>query len=503
MPFPTPRRIAEARAARRAPAPVQAIAAPDPSTIPNRSGFVAGIPPGGIDEQQGEFGKATGTDRGTLLQELWEAYLACPWAWACVNAIARTVTADGLTTDWDADTGEGEAEPEKPAEVVALERFFAFCNPDQDVKQLCRNVVADLQVFGDALLELVCIGEIPVAIYNLDVPTTYPRADEHGKVNGWKQVTEFGQEAEFEPDEVIHISLDSARPGVFGISPTHAAQTSIMTWMFVAACLKESARRGFPPNIHADHPAGTPDTEVTRWSDQYQTRNIGPQNVGTPITTKGGGKVTELQTAKITDLIAAKNQSRDEIVSDYGVPPAKVGIIEAGNLGGGTGTDQNKSYQLDLIWPISGLIAEKLQFRVAVKGFGVKGWHLRFGRTDYRDDQVIENIRDLRVRNATWTINRSRADAGEPGVEGGDVPVLVARQDVIAVSDIPAMSKATIAGKAGPARGGTPATGGLSGLASTGDSGGTAESAARLVAGFLAARKAAAAVTERGAEDDS
>lgn len=467
--------------------------------IPNRSGFVQGVPPGGLDELDQNVGAATASDRGTLLQELWEAYLTCPWAFACVTAIARTVTASGLVMDWDGDTGEGVKAPVKPAAVLAMERLLAFVNPTQDVRQLCRNIVCDLLVFGDAFVEVVWLGRLPVALYNLDCPTTTPVTDEHGGVSKYVQVTMFGQRAEFKPHQVIHISLDSARPSVYGVSPTHAAQTSIISWLFFAACGKEAARRGLPPNIHADLPGTMADTEVSRWQQQYVTRNIGPQNVGTPVTTKGGGLVKELQTAKITDILEAKKEARDEIVSTYGVPPAKVGIIESGNLGGGTGSDQDKTFLLDTVWPIGELICEKLQFHIAVHGFGVQGWHTAFNRTDYRDDKVIEDIRDQRIRNGTWTINRARADAGEPGVAGGDVPVIIARQDIVAVSDIPAMSKAAIAQRLGPVGAAEPGAlggatgrvtgGGLGKLGSLGKMNQPGETA-RVVTSYLAARRA-------------
>src|SRR6185437_13522101 len=200
-------------AEKKARAAVAAQAGPT-RAIPARTGFVPGIPQGGIDEHIQSVGASTGSDRGTRMEELYDCYIAVPWAWACVQAIARTITAGGLYTDWDADTGEGDEAPDKPPSVVALERFYAFCNPDQDIRQLLRNAIASLIVFGGALLEVVWDGPTPVALYNLDVPTTFPRADDHGQVTAWVQKTDTGQRAEFEPREVIHISLDSARPGV-------------------------------------------------------------------------------------------------------------------------------------------------------------------------------------------------------------------------------------------------------------------------------------------------
>jgi phage portal protein BeeE len=440
-----PWRVAERKRNAAPPTTPAPIPAGFAGKLPARSGFVLGVPPQGTDANDYTQGAATETDRATLLQELWEEYLRCPWSWACVNAIARTVTAGGLVQKWDSDTGEGDQkQPDKPAQVLAFERLLAFCNPEQDIRQLMRNVVADLQVFADAFIEVVWLGNLPVALYNQDCPTTFPVTNEHGDVSRYKQVTEYGQEAEFEPRQIIHISLGSARPSMLGVSPTHAAEESIVAWMYLHSCEKEAARRGLPPNVHADHPAGTPEPEVRKWQDQYQVSNIGPQNVGTPITTRGGGKVTELQSAKLTDILAAKKEARNEIISSYGVPPAKVGVIESGNLGGGTGSDQNKTYFIDLINPIAQLIAEKLQFALGVKAFGVTGWHVAFNGVDYRDDQTIENIRDMRLRNGAWTRNRYAADIGEPPVEGGNDPVLVARQDIVLWRDMADRSRAGV-----------------------------------------------------------
>lgn len=452
-----PWRVAEARRSRKtAPATTPATTPANSGTIPARSGFVQGVPPGGLNENQLAVGASTQTDRRTLLVELWEAYLSCPWAFAAVNAIARTVTAGGITMKWDGDTGEDAEQPPKPPGAEAFERLLAFCNPVSDIRQLMRNVVADLLVFGDAYLEISWLGKIPVAIWNLDCPTTSPRTDDHGNVTGWVQTTDFGQTAEFEPHEVIHISLDSARPGVFGVSPVHAAMIPIKTWLFAAACEKEMFRKGLPANVHMDFPAGKSEAEIQRWVEQYRSENLGPANIGTPLTSKGGAVAKELQTGKITDILQAKKDARDEVLSTIGTPPAKVGVIESGNLGGGTGTAQDVTYRLDTCAPIGWLITEKLQFALAVQAFGVEDWHAEFGTVDYRDEQDVEQIRDTRLRNGSWTLNRYRAEIGEPPVDGGDDAILVDRQNLVLWSQMAARSQAGIAAMAGKGGSGVP-----------------------------------------------
>lgn len=423
-----------------------------PGKVPERAGWVNDIPEGGLNEYQAGMGASTQTDRRSLLRELWEAYLSCPWAWACVTAVSRTITAGGLVMDWDNDEGEGDQEtPDKPAEVVAFENLIDFCNPRNDIRQLLRNVVADLEVFGDAFIEVVWWGSTPVALYNLDAPTTTPIADAHGTVSAYVQVTDSGQTAKFKPQEVIHISLDSARPGVFGVSPTQAALLPITAWLFAAAAGKEMFKKGLPPNVHADLSGSTSPAEMRKWDNQYRAGNLGVKNIGAPITTKGGGKVNELQSGKIADVIQGKNQSRDEIVSSYGVPPSKVGIIESGNLGGGTGTEQNRTYQIDTCDPIAQLILEKLQFHLVVQAFGITGWHVKFGEVDYRSEADVEGIRDQRLRNGSWTLNKYRASIGEPPVDGGDDAVLVDRQNLVLWRDMARMSEAQVASKGAPA----------------------------------------------------
>lgn len=422
--------------------------------LPSRSGFEFGVGPMGLDEHTQGIGSGVGTDRRSLLNQLYDAYLACPWSWACAQVIARTITAGGLVAGWDRDAGEGnEAAPEKPPELVACEQMLAYCNPSEDIRQILRGVVTDLLVFGDAYLEVVWLAGYPVALYSLDCPSMMPLADDHGVVTGYVQLTELGQRATFEPHEVIHIALDSPRSGVFGVSPTQALMLPITSWLFTAATVKEIFRKGNPPNLHADFPAGMRTADVERWVAQYAVRNIGPRNIGRPVVTIGGASVNELQQGKISEYLAALDQRRDEIVAGYGVPPRKVGVMEPGSLGGaGVEEGQDRTFHINTCQPLAETVLEKINYALLRRGFGVTGWRLRFDEVDWRDSKVVEDIRDQRLRNGSWSLNRYRAVIGEPPVDGGDDPVLVERQIVIRWSDVPALSAATVGSPgAGPA----------------------------------------------------
>jgi HK97 family phage portal protein len=423
-----------------------------PSATPQRSGFEYGIPTGGLTEYSQGMGAATQTDRKSELQALYDAYLACPWAWAAVNAIARTITAGGLVTDWDGDDGEGDQDvPDKPANVLALERLLSFTNPREDIRQLMRGVVTDLQVFGDAYIEVVWVGNQPVSLYSLDAPTMFPIADAHGTISKYVQLTDFGQRAEFEPRDVIHISMDAPRSGIFGVSPTSAAQIPITAWLYAAATGKEMFRKGLPPALHVDFPKALQPGEINRWTAQHMQRFVGPRNVGFPLVTTGGAQVHELQHGRIADVETYLDQKRDEILAVYGVPPAEAGVIEAGHLGGGTGESQKKTFRVNTCQPIAELILEKINYHIVRMGFGITGWHLKFNDIDFRDSKTIEDIRDQRVRSGQWTLNRARAEIGEPPVEGGDNAVMIDRTTFLIWKDMEQMSTATAASRAAPA----------------------------------------------------
>ena len=300
-------------------------------------------------------------------------------------------------------------------------------------------------MFGDAFIEIVWLAGIPVALYTLDCPSMTLIANEHGDITKYVQITEYGQRAEFEPRDIIHISLDSPRSGLFGVSPTQAALLPITAWLFAAATLKETFRKGHPVTLHVDMPQGMAPAEVNRWGAMYMQRNLGPRNIGTPVMTKGGATVHELAQARVDEFLHTLDQKRDEVIAVYGVPPAEAGIIESGHLGAGTGEAQRKSFLLNTCQPIAELLLEKIDYHLVRQGFGIVGWHLKFAEVDMRDSKTIEDIRDLRLRNGSWALNKYRTEIGEPPVDGGDQSVLVQRQTVVRWRDMDAYSKAEIA----------------------------------------------------------
>lgn len=374
--------------------------------------------------------------------------MTCTWVSASIDVTARTVTAGGLQVVSTQDIPEGET-PADPPEVTRLKRLLRFVNPREDMVQLLRNVVTDLLLFGDAYVEIVTLLGEPVALYGLDATTMTVVSDQHGEVTGYVQSVDGVRSANFKPDQVIHISLDAPRGGLYGVGPAQKALLPATAWLFTMATIKECFRRGDPPRVHVDL-AHYSDTDVQRWREQYQVYNLGPKAVGTPVITTGGGHVGVLDPRKVTDYLDAARQLRDEIIAEFGVPPSKVGVIETGNLGGGTGEAQDKTFRVNTIIPISNLVLEKFNFHLVQVGFGIEDYQLQIPEIDMRDSKTVEEIRDLRLRNGSYTLNRYRDEIGEPPVAGGDDAVIQDRQGITTWQDVETMSKAMIAYRTAP-----------------------------------------------------
>jgi HK97 family phage portal protein len=417
-----------------------------PRKSPQRSGYGTGIPIGGATEVNPGQNVTAGTlDRPTFMQQLLQAYLACPWSSASVDVIARTATAGGLEVVYDVGVyGETKA-PEAPEDVKKVQQLLKYVNPNDDIRQLMRSIITDLLIFGDSFTEVVWVMGEPVALYPLDPTTMTVLADEHGVIKGYVQKTATNRTAYFKSNEVIHVKFDSPGDTLYGVSPTQKNILPITSWLFTAALVKETMKRGDPLRAHVDWPLALPETEMKRLQQQYAIRNLGARNIGNLFETKGGAQVHEMGTNQVTNWLNTLQQRRDEILSGYGVPPSKVGVVESGNIGGGTGTSQDKTFRVNTVGPIQELVLEKFSFALMYQAYGIEDWSLKFGVVDWRDDQVIEQIRDMRIRNGEWTLNRARADIGEPPVPGGDDPILVDRQNMVLWADLGPLSKANLA----------------------------------------------------------
>src|SRR5207249_5836582 len=109
------------------------------------------------------------------------------------------------------------------------------------------------------------------------------------------------------------------------------------------------------------------------------------------------------------------------------VPPDNVGVIESGNIGGGTGESQEEMFLRNACDPIRLMVFEKITYRVVRDGFGYEDYTISAHYADFRDKKVVTDIQNSRIQNGTLTINEARGETGKPPVDGGDEAVIITR----------------------------------------------------------------------------
>lgn len=111
--------------------------------------------------------------------------------------------------------------------------------------------------------------------------------------------------------------------------------------------------------------------------------------------------------------------SRDCIITMFGVPPAKVDIIETANLGTGSGESQDKNFA-KVINSNCQVIENAFNKNLGRSGFEEV---FEFIREDHENKLNRAEIEDKQLRNGTTFINEVRSGYGLPPVDWGNVPM--------------------------------------------------------------------------------
>jgi hypothetical protein len=116
-----------------------------PKSSPKRAGYATGVPIGGATEINPGSNVTAGTlDRPTFMQQLLQAYLACPWSSASIDTIARTATAGGLEVNYAGGVTGEKKTPEAPEEVKKVWENVKSPNFQMPVRSML-NQIKDFQ----------------------------------------------------------------------------------------------------------------------------------------------------------------------------------------------------------------------------------------------------------------------------------------------------------------------------------------------------------------------
>lgn len=137
------------------------------------------------------------------------------------------------------------------------------------------------------------------------------------------------------------------------------------------------------------------------------------------IAVQGGNYQKTNNTNRDMEFLELIKFSRDSIITMFGVPPAKVGIIETANLGTGSGESQDKNFG-KVINSNCKVIEDAFNKNLGRSGFQEI---FEFIREDHENKLNRAEIEDKQLRNGTTFINEVRSGYGLEPVDWGNVPM--------------------------------------------------------------------------------
>lgn len=361
---------------------------------------------------------------------LYQAYLNSVWISACVDVIAKRITSGGMVIELT------EKGTENQTEYDALHEFLHYINEDEDFLQLIRSIATDILIYGEAYMEIVRKGGKPYSLHKIDCSTMNYKLDKHGNVIQYIQNMSHSTETvTFEPDEVIRWWLPDPKANKKALSPIERILGSVDADAHMADWARSFFRKGARPNFWIKY-AGKKE-DASRFVVWLRENYTGQANAHVPLVLYDEAELHEIGKGAVDmDFTKGRGMMRQEILAGYQVPPAIVAQIESGNIGGGTGESQDKSFQFNACDPIRSLIFEKFNYRLigGSKGFGIKNYQVNTRYADFRSDDSVATIQDKRIRNGSNTVNEVRAEMGKNPVDGGDEAVIVASRDIVPVA---------------------------------------------------------------------
>lgn len=285
---------------------------------------------------------------------------------------------------------------------------------DDSFSSLIKQIIPSWKVTGDAFIEVnhdTLFDNVPNGFKF--IPTELmgydPTRDAWGLIN-----TDYI----FEPENLIHIYEPSIeiRGSKWGTSLIDTIATNISLEVLGLSHNRDVfENHGLDPrgvlSFDKDLKPQTVKENILRLKKQKNKKGIIAMQGGTYQQTNNSNKDMEF-----LELI---RYSRDCIITMFGVPPAKVDIIETASLGNGTGESQDKNFG-KVINSNCKTIEDAFNKNLGRSGFQEL---FEFIREDHENKLTRADIEDKKLRNGTTFINEVRSGYGLEPVEWGNVPM--------------------------------------------------------------------------------
>ena len=345
------------------------------------------------------------------LQTYYQAYNNCIWVRRCCGVLCDELIGNNFKIN---NPNSVQVNYERVNYLTDL-----FTNPEGKYAEatfssLMKQIIPSWKVTGDSFIEVNHDKIFDNIISGFKfIPTELM---EWNTDNGqWKiRNTDYS----FEPENIIHIyepriQLKSSRWGA-SVIDTVAMDISLEV-LGLNHNREVFENHGLDPrgvlSFDKDLSSNTVKANINRLKKQKNKKGI--------IAVQGGNYTRTNPSNKEMEFLELLFYARDKIISAFGVPPAKAGIIETANLGSGSGEAQAKDFH-KILKGNSQVIENAFNKTLGRSGFQEV---FNFTLEDIENKQIRAEIEDKQLRNGSTYINEVRSGYGLEPVEWGNAPM--------------------------------------------------------------------------------
>lgn len=378
----------------------------------------------GLDLASRSWQGLTPTERKSILLDI---YINNPHVSSSVDVISKRIFSGGFTVE--------KVDEEAPDNQDHYDQLMEFClrvNPDWDFNQYGRASIQDELIYGECYAEILWKNGLPFNLLKVDCLTMGYKPDRFGRIDTYYQEMPSTSKINYlDPNTIIRWWFPHPRASIDPFAPAEKVSDAVlidkkmMNWMITF--FQKGARFQYYIKGVADR------DEADRFMTWYDNNVAGAKNAHRPPVTWGNAEFAPLGNAGALEMDFQKglDRMRTIVYGAFGVPPAAVAIIESGSIGGGTGEDQDKSLIFNACDPVKQQWLEKLNYRVVQQGFGITDYRIGTRYADYRSDESVAKVQDMRIRNGSRTVDETRQEDGKrPYRKGGSVPIIITTKEV-------------------------------------------------------------------------
>lgn len=356
------------------------------------------------------------------------------WHKRCVNLKARLVAGLGWMLVTNSDNKDEDAAHRAISDLLTSpQRERRSGEPKQTFSEIMSCLMVDYYALGNGYLEVPrnAKGEIAESYHMMASTTRRARELDGGyhQIDMGQSVTKlrgFGGEKPAGMNEVIHLmDYDPADPWygmpqwapAMGVALLDRTTVEYNTGLFQNGMMAHFAVIVEGGKLGGDQIEGI--------KTFLRNNATGIQNAGRGLVLQnqiGNAKIRieklnmDFKNLQITD---GRNQARDEVIAAHGVPPRMVGVMTAGQLGGGGENEgQLHTFMETVIKPDQQRLEELLNSTV-LASFGQHKWRLKFKSMDITNRAADADYytRALHPQTGWMTQNEVREEKGLEPIE--------------------------------------------------------------------------------------